>query len=151
MPAWRHSSIYLVSPAAIHCTCYFVDIFFWHLFELQTLEASRTRTSSDQLPSLGFCPDLNHPSHHVAMEPIAPIAINVVLPSGEQVAQLMVNPEKSIMQMKTQIAGLEGTWLHETEKESISNCSLFFLLFPDFSPLMHDISTCSKGCSCDPC
>lgn len=43
------------------------------------------------------------------MEPIAPIAINVVLPSGEQVAQLMVNPEKSIMQMKTQIAGLEGT------------------------------------------
>ena len=52
------------------------------------------------------------------MEPIAPIAINVVLPSGEQVAQLMVNPEKSIMQMKTQIAGLEGTCLW----------SLFFLL-----------------------
>lgn len=37
-----------------------------------------------------------------------PIAVNVVLPSGEQVAQLMVNPEKPIMQMKTQIAGLEG-------------------------------------------
>ncbi|CAK9113711.1 unnamed protein product [Durusdinium trenchii] len=38
-----------------------------------------------------------------------PIAINVMLPSGEQVAQLMVSPEKPMMQMKTQIAGLEGT------------------------------------------
>ena len=56
------------------------------------------------------------------MEPIAPIAINVLLPSGKQVAQLMVNPEKSIMQMKTQIAGLEGTCL-----------SLFFLSFPHFT------------------
>ncbi len=42
------------------------------------------------------------------MELMEPIAVNVVLPSGEQVAQLMVNPEKPIMQMKTQIAGLEG-------------------------------------------
>lgn len=44
----------------------------------------------------------------IAMELMEPIAVNVVLPSGEQVAQLMVNPEKPIMQMKTQIAGLEG-------------------------------------------
>ena len=38
-----------------------------------------------------------------------PIAVNVVLPSGETVARLMVNPLKPMMQMKTQIAGLEGT------------------------------------------
>ena len=51
---------------------------------------------------------LEEPVQPIAMELMEPIAVNVVLPSGEQVAQLMVNPEKPIMQMKTQIAGLEG-------------------------------------------
>ncbi|CAJ1410278.1 unnamed protein product [Effrenium voratum] len=38
-----------------------------------------------------------------------PVAVHVLLPSGETVAQLMVNPEKPMLQMKTQIAGMEGT------------------------------------------
>ena len=37
-----------------------------------------------------------------------PVAVHVLLPSGETVAQLMVNPEKPMLQMKTQIAGMEG-------------------------------------------
>ncbi|CAE7234965.1 Scn10a [Symbiodinium natans] len=37
------------------------------------------------------------------------VAVSIVLPSGEVVAQLSVNPQKPVLQLKTQIAGLEGT------------------------------------------
>eukprot|EP00931_Biecheleriopsis_adriatica_P006669 TRINITY_DN108036_c0_g1_i1.p1 TRINITY_DN108036_c0_g1~~TRINITY_DN108036_c0_g1_i1.p1 ORF type:complete len:251 (+),score=52.45 TRINITY_DN108036_c0_g1_i1:55-807(+) len=38
-----------------------------------------------------------------------PAAVTIVRPSGEVIAQLVVNPSKPIARLKTQIAGLEGT------------------------------------------
>ncbi|OLP87191.1 Sodium channel protein type 10 subunit alpha [Symbiodinium microadriaticum] len=37
------------------------------------------------------------------------VAVSIALPSGEVVAELSVNPQKPVLQLKTQIAGLEGT------------------------------------------
>ena len=36
------------------------------------------------------------------------VAVSIALPSGEVVAELSVNPQKPVLQLKTQIAGLEG-------------------------------------------
>ncbi|CAE7620513.1 unnamed protein product [Symbiodinium sp. CCMP2456] len=36
------------------------------------------------------------------------VAVSIALPSGEVVAELSVNPQKPVLQLKTQVAGLEG-------------------------------------------
>ena len=43
------------------------------------------------------------------------VAVSIALPSGEVVAELSVNPQKPVLQLKTQIAGLEGLALSDAK------------------------------------